>query len=263
MKQVEQYWEVMKQELDQTELVLRKNNTVIQNYKAIFNWSGGKDSSLCLFYALKDERFDIQYLLTTLNGKYKRVSMHGLSEYLLDDQVKSIGLPLHKIYLPEFPTMEEYERLISKELTEAKNQDITISIFGDIFLEDLREYRENQLMKKRFTAIFPLWKRDTKEIAMEFIELGFKAIIVSIDSRYLDKSFVGRIYDKSFLNDLPQNIDPCGENGEFHSFVFDGPIFKNPISFIKGKVVYKEYKSNNNKEKPEENIGFWYCDLKI
>jgi len=231
-----------------------------QRQKALFNWSGGKDSSLCLYHALKDEQFDIQYLLTTLNDKYKRVSMHGVSENLLDEQAKSIGLPLRKIHLPEFPSMGEYETIISKELEEAKSRDINISIFGDIFLEDLREYREKQLARKGFKAVFPLWERDTKELAKEFIDLGFKTIIVSIDSRYLDRSFAGRIFDESFLSDLPDNVDPCGENGEFHSFTFDGPLFKYPVQFEKGDVVYKEYKSAA-KDGPKEDIGFWYCDL--
>lgn len=186
--------------------------------------------------------------------------MHGISENLIDKQAASIGLPLHKIYLPEFPNMEEYETLISAELDKAKNNGIKISIFGDIFLEDLRDYREKQLAKTGFKAEFPLWKRDTNEIAKEFIDLGFKSIIVSVDSRFLNQSFAGRIYDHSFLDDLPPNVDPCGENGEFHSFVFDGPIFKQPIAFEKDEVVYKEYHSHK-KDIPEENIGFWYCNL--
>lgn len=229
-------------------------------HKSLFNWSGGKDSSLCLYHALRDERFDIQYLLTTINGKHKRISMHGVSEDLLNDQAESIGLPLRKLHLPETPTISEYEIIVTKELEEAKSHDITISIFGDIFLEDLRIYREKQLAKKGFTAMFPLWKRDTMDIAKEFIELGFKAIIVSVDSRYLDQSFAGRKYDQSFIDDLPDNVDPCGENGEFHSFVFDGPIFNYPVKCKKGEIVYKEYKSHS-KDNPEENIGFWYCDL--
>ena len=228
--------------------------------KALFNWSGGKDSSLCLYHALKDDQFNILYLLTTVNDKYKRVSMHGVSTNLLDAQAASIGLPLRKIYLPEYPSMEEYEKIISKELEAAKSSGIYISIFGDIFLEDLRKYREKQLEKKGFKAAFPLWKRDTMEIAKEFSELGFKAIVVSVDGRYLDQSFAGRIYDESFLNDLPKNVDPCGENGEFHSFVFDGPIFRNSIPFEKGEVVYREYNSDK-KENPDEKFGFWYCDL--
>lgn len=227
-------------------------------HKSLFNWSGGKDSSLCLYYSLQDQRFDIQYLLTTINGKYKRISMHGVSEELLDDQAESIGLPLRKLYLPEIPTMIEYEAIITKELKIAKSQDINISIFGDIFLEDLRAYREKQLEKKGFKAMFPLWKRDTMDVAREFIELGFKAIIVSVDDRFLNQSFAGRIYDKSFIDDLPVNVDPCGENGEFHSFVFDGPIFNYPVPFKKGEIVYKEYKSD---DKSGKDIGFWYCDL--
>jgi uncharacterized protein (TIGR00290 family) len=246
--------------MEQVQKDLKNKFVVHIKQNALFNWSGGKDSSLCLYHALNDEQFDIQYLLTTLNGKYKRISMHGVSEDLLDKQAKSINLPLRKIYLPEFPDMEEYDRIISEELTNAQEKDISISIFGDIFLEDLKEYREKQLQKKGFTAAFPLWKRDTTEIAKEFIELGFKSIIVSVDSRYLDKSFAGRIYDELFIEDLPKNVDPCGENGEFHSFVFNGPIFKNPIPFKKGEIVYKEYKSHD-KKKPDEKFGFWYCDL--
>ncbi|MCB2197752.1 MAG: diphthine--ammonia ligase [Bacteroidetes bacterium] len=227
-------------------------------HKSLFNWSGGKDSSLCLYHSLRDERFDIQYLLTTINGKNKRISMHGVSEDLLDDQAKSIGMPLRKLHLPETPTMSEYEVIVSKELEEAKSQDITISIFGDIFLEDLRAYREKQLEKKGFTAMFPLWKRNTVDIAQEFIELGFKAIIVSVDGRYLDQSFAGRYYDQSFIDDLPDNVDPCGENGEFHSFVFDGPIFEYPVQFKQGEIIYKEYKAD---DKSGKDVGFWYCDL--
>jgi len=233
---------------------------VDQNTKAIFNWSGGKDSSLCLHQVLTEKSFNIQYLLTTLNGQNKRVSMHGIAESLLDKQAKSIGLPLKKIYLPEYPSMGEYDKLISNFLVEAKSEGINMSIFGDIFLEDLRKYREKQLSKLGFIAEFPLWKRDTKEVAKDFINKGFKTIIVSVDARFLDKSFAGRIFDESFLNDLPTNVDPCGENGEFHSFVFDGPIFKMPIPFDKGEVVYKEYKSHS-KENPDEKFGFWYCDI--
>ena len=186
--------------------------------------------------------------------------MHGVSEDLLDEQAASIGLPLKKIHMPELPSMEEYDVIISDFLSKVKNDDIHISIFGDIFLEDLRKYREKQLAKKGFKAEFPLWKKDTQEVAKDFIQKGFKAIIVSVDGRFLSKSFAGRIYDQSFLDALPENVDPCGENGEFHSFVFDGPIFNSPIPFKKGKVVYKEYKSHG-KENPDENIGFWYCDL--
>jgi len=183
--------------------------------------------------------------------------MHGVPEALLDQQAKSIGIAIKKVYLPEKNSMGNYEETISMILSDLKSEGISTSIFGDIFLEDLRKYRETQLAKLGFKAEFPLWNRNTNDIAIDFINKGFKSVIVSIDSQYLDKSFVGRIYDKSFLNDLPKNVDSCGENGEFHSFVFDGPIFKNPIQFKKGDIVYKEYPSENKYKKN----GFWYCDL--
>lgn len=233
---------------------------MIINTKAFFNWSGGKDSALCLHSVLLEKKYDICFLFTTLNGANRRVSMHGVAEDLLDLQAKSIGLPLKKAYLPEFPSMQEYEEVISSFIMEAKAENINTAIFGDIFLEDLRKYREKQLSTIGFNAVFPLWKKQTSELAIDFIEKGFKAIIVSVDSRYLDKSFAGRMFDHSFLSNLPKNVDPCGENGEFHSFVFDGPIFSKPIPFKKGDIVYKEYKSHSE-ENTNENIGFWYCDL--
>ncbi|MGE0090411.1 MAG: diphthine--ammonia ligase [Bacteroidales bacterium] len=224
---------------------------------AIMNWSGGKDSALCLYYVLKNNLFDVRYLFTTLNNSNKRISMHGVSEFLLEQQSKAIGIELKQVYLPENSSMHEYEYIISTALKQLKSEGINHSIFGDIFLEDLRKYRENQLAKMGFNAVFPLWKRETTEIALDFIDQGFKSIIVSVDSEKLDKSFAGRIYNHSFLNDLPKNVDPCGENGEFHSFVFDGPIFSDPILFKKGEIVYKEYPSENKYKKN----GFWYCDL--
>lgn len=228
--------------------------------KAIFNWSGGKDSALCLHKILINKNFDIQFLFTTLNGKNKRISMHGVSEHLLDMQAESINLPLKKLYLPEFTSMEEYNAKMTEILQKLKYEGISHSVFGDIFLEDLRKYRENQLSKLGIKAEFPLWGQKTHEVANAFIDKGFKAIIVSVDIRYLDQSFAGRIYDQSFLDDLPDGVDPCGENGEFHTFVFDGPIFKNSVMFEKGSIVYKAYKSPE-KENPDKNIGFWYCDL--
>jgi len=240
------------------DLVQRNNKFKVNS--SIMNWSGGKDSALCLYYVLKNELFDVRYLLTTLNASNNRISMHGVSEELLSLQAKSIGIELKKVFLSEKSSITEYEKTISDILSVLKSENICISIFGDIFLEDLRKYRETQLAKLGFKAEFPLWNRNTKEIAIDFINKGFKSIIVSINSQYLDKSFVGRIFDKSFLNDLPKNVDSCGENGEFHSFVFDGPIFKTTIPFKKGDVVYKEYPSTK-KDNPDENIGYWYCDL--
>ena len=154
--------------------------------------------------------------------------------------------------------MGEYSNKMANAVTKLKKQGFTHSAFGDIFLEDLRQYRENQLEQLNVKCVFPLWKRDTKELIYEFISLGFKAIVICINANLLDKSFAGRIIDKSFVNDLPEGVDPCGENGEFHTFCFDGPVFSKPIEFSTGQKNYREYQSPDGKDK---NIGFWFYDL--
>ncbi len=242
--------------------------------KAIFNWSGGKDSSLTLYDVLQKKEFDIQCLLTSVNTQYRRISMHGVREELLEAQAKSIGIPLHKLMVPEMPSMEDYNNLMSKTLKPFVKNGVEHSIFGDIFLEDLKLYREEQLAKVNMKGVFPIWKKDTTKLVRDFIDLGFKAVLVCVNERFLDQSFAGRAIDKSFLKDLPKNVDPCGENGEYHSFVYDGPIFKKPIAFKKGEVVYRNYKpvacspntsSNDqysaNSSMQNVDTGFWYCDL--
>ena len=176
--------------------------------------------------------------------------------------------------MPDMPTMGTYNTIMSEVLTKFKKQGVHFSIFGDIFLEDLRKYREGRLAKVDFKGIFPLWLIPTKQLAKEFIDLEFKAVVVCVDEKHLDKSFVGREFDKAFLNDLPENVDPCGENGEFHSFVYDGPIFKKPVDFEMGEIVYRKYSPpKRNEEDNKESYhcgsnnsihittGFWYCDL--
>lgn len=228
------------------------------NKPAFFNWSGGKDSALALFYVLKLKKYDIRYLLTTDNREYKRISMHGVREELLEQQADSIGMELKKVYLPEFSPMEIYDEILSNTLPELKREGIKTSIFGDIFLEDLREYREKKLEGIGMNAEFPLWKRNTSDLIHEFIDLGFRTIVTCVSEKYLDKSFVGRVIDESFINDLPENVDPCGENGEFHTFVFDGPIFNNSIPFRVGEKTFHKYE---NEKDPHLEYGFWYCDL--
>ncbi|NRT14808.1 uncharacterized protein (TIGR00290 family) [Flavobacterium sp. 28A] len=239
--------------------------------KALFNWSSGKDSALALYKTLQNPEIEICTLLTSVNEQFQRISMHGVRVELLQQQAKSIGLPLEIMQIPEMPTMEVYETVMSNTLSKLKQQGITHSIFGDIFLEDLRKYREDKLATLDFEGIFPLWKIPTHDIIQEFISLGFKTIVVCVNERYLDKNFVGRIIDQEFLNDLPENVDVCGENGEFHTFTFDGPLFSYPINFEIGEIVYRKY------EKPEKvdssdtacdtsatdafDYGFWYCDL--
>jgi len=236
--------------------------------KALFNWSGGKDSSLALYHILKENKFDIDCLLTTVNSKYDRISMHGVRKELLYAQGASIGLPIKEIRLPEMPSMDAYDKIMKKELGALKNKGITHSIFGDIFLEDLRDYRVKKLQEVGLEGHFPLWKRDTKELVHEFIDLGFKTIVVCIKSDLLPKEFAGKIIDHQFLDDLPDTVDPCGENGEFHTFVFDGPIFKNPIKFDIGETVFKEYNAPKDSKDtcggssmPKKQAGFYFCDL--
>lgn len=230
--------------------------------KAIFNWSSGKDSALALYKTLQEEKFKVTSLLTSINKEFQRISMHGVHVSLLEKQAESLGFPLIKMELPKEPTMEEYREITGKTMNEIKSQGVTHSIFGDIFLEDLRKYREDQLKTIGMEGVFPLWKIDTTNLIHEFLNLGFKTIVTCVNETYLDKSFAGRIIDKDFIKDLPENVDPCGENGEFHTFTFDGPIFKNPVQFEVGETVKKTYpkpKSDENDETGE--YIFWFCDL--
>ncbi len=225
---------------------------------AYFNWSSGKDSAMALYHAQQDPRFDIHTLLTTVNETHQRVSMHGLRVELLERQAEALGLPLHKIWLPETVTMEEYEQIMHAEINTLKENGWEHTIFGDIFLEDLRAHREAQLVQVGIQAHFPLWKRNTRELLDELLSLGFKAIIVAIDGSKLDKSFAGRVLDSQFIADLPEGVDPCGENGEFHTFVFDGPNFNHPVSFELGEVVHKQYSAEHL---ADDHAGFYFQEL--
>jgi uncharacterized protein (TIGR00290 family) len=233
-------------------------NPVTAKNNAIFNWSGGKDSSFALYRVLNNQDYNIKYLLASVNAHYNRLSMHGVRIELIEQQAASIGLPLRLLQLPEMPSMEDYNREMAGIMQGFKDEGINYSIFGDIFLEDLKTYREQQLAKVNMQGVFPIWKSDTTALVKEFIELGFKAMLICVNERHLDKSFAGRLIDEDFLKDLPANVDPCGENGEYHSFVFDGPIFKTPIDFKMGEIVYRKYeqeRSNNF------DTGFFYLDL--
>jgi uncharacterized protein (TIGR00290 family) len=216
--------------------------------KVLLTWSGGKDSALALYELQRKHDHEILALLTTLTEEYNRISMHGIRDILLEFQVNSLSLPVERVYLSKDSCNEEYEAKMSEVLQKYLRVGVSGVVFGDIFLEDLRKYREDNLSKIGMKAIFPIWKRDTAELAYEFIDLGFKAIITCVDSHVLDRTFVGRYFDRQLLSEFPSMVDPCGENGEFHSFVFDGPIFQKSVSYIKGEVVLRDDR-------------FWYCDL--
>jgi uncharacterized protein (TIGR00290 family) len=233
---------------------------------AVFNWSGGKDSSLCLHKVLASGEYNVTHLLTTVNAHYQRISMHGVRVELLEQQADSIGIPLVKVLLPEMPDMPTYESIMRETLVALKSGGAQNFIFGDIFLEDLRQYRIDKLAEMDLQAVFPIWKVPTDQLVREFIDLGFKAVIVCVNDRYLDRSFAGRTIDQSFLDDLPLGVDPCGENGEYHSFVYDGPIFSRPIAFDLGEVVYRKYtppetSSDTTCDPGPLSNGFWYSDL--
>ncbi len=232
--------------------------------KAIFCWSGGKDSSLALYKVQKEKQYTIAYLLTTLNENHKRISMHGVREDLLDEQADSLGIPLLKVWVREGTNLE-YEQQMERTLLNAKSEGVTHVIFGDIFLEDLRAYREENLKKVGLKAVFPLWKLDTRKLIHEFINLGFKTITCCVNDQYLDEEWVGKEIDEQFVSELPAAVDPCGENGEYHSFCYAGPIFKKKIDIAIGEKVYRplELKTTDdcNLSSAPLTKGFWFSEL--
>ncbi|CAN5263973.1 diphthine--ammonia ligase [soil metagenome] len=209
--------------------------------KSFINWSGGKDSAFALRKAKKESGVFPELLITNVNEKNGRVSMHGVRKELIISQSEALNIPLQIIELPEQPSMEVYEQVTLEKMQQLKSEFFDTAFFGDIFLKDLRDYRENQLTKAGIQCVFPLWMHNTASLMQEFISSGFKAIVICVNENYLDKSFCGRIIDQQFLSDLPVNVDPAGENGEYHSFVFDGPDFKQPVEFKKGNLVFRNY----------------------
>ena len=216
--------------------------------KILFAWSGGKDSAMA-FYELKQTGdYEISTLLTTVTEDYGRVSMHGVRRILLEQQAESLGISLETVSITKQDSLASYEEKMRDALAAHKRRGIAAVAFGDIFLEDLRRQREENLSTMGMHGIFPLWKRNTTALAHAFIDGGFKAIITCVDSVALDKKFAGRTYDKAFLRELPSGVDPCGENGEFHSFVYDGPPFRKRIAFTLGEKVLRDNR-------------FYFCDL--
>jgi uncharacterized protein (TIGR00290 family) len=216
--------------------------------KVLFSWSGGKDSSMALYEIQRSQRYEVVAFITTVTRDYDRVSMHGLRSTLLEAQALSLGFPLEKIFISKNPSNDEYESKMEEILLKYRRHGISSVVFGDIFLEDLRRYRENNLSRIGMKGVFPIWGRDTSNLAHYFIDSGFKAVIICVDSNALDGRFAGRVFDKQLLSELPPAVDPCGENGEFHSFVYDGPIFKESILYNIGDVVLRDSR-------------FYYCDL--
>ncbi|AQW98227.1 Dph6-related ATP pyrophosphatase [Elizabethkingia anophelis] len=223
--------------------------------KVLMNWSGGKDSAMALYNIFCNKDYQVEGLLTSVNASNQRISMHGVNGSLLVKQAESIGLPLTTINLPESSDMTAYENIMEQTLSTFTEQGIRTSVFGDIFLEDLRKYREKQLEKIGWKAIFPLWKKDTRNLVYEFLELGFRTRICCINKQYLDSDFLGCDLDEYLIDKFPENVDPCGENGEFHTFVYAGPVFQNNLSIKNGERVEKSYNHDG------KAYGYEFCDI--
>jgi len=215
--------------------------------KVLLSWSGGKDSAMALYEIRKDHNYEIVSLITSVTEDYDRISMHGVRSVLLQQQAQSLSLPLERILITRNASIEEYESKMEVALTRFQQDGVSSVVFGDIFLEGIRKYREEKLSQIGMTGLFPLWERGSADLAHAFIDLGFKAVVTCVDPKVLDKAFVGRLIDERFLAELPVNVDPSGENGEFHSFVFEGPIFKERIPCTVGEVVLRG--------------SFYFCDL--
>lgn len=214
--------------------------------RTALSWSGGKDSALTL-WTLRRQGVEPEALITTVTDAYDRISMHGVRRELLAAQADAVGIPLVEVRIPPACVNDVYEARMAQAFASASLSAVETVAFGDLFLEDVRDYREARLAANDRCGVFPLWGRDTGALAREFIAAGFGAIIVCLDPRALDASFAGRPYDEQFLAELPASVDPCGENGEFHTFVHAGPIFAEPIACETGEIVQRD--------------GFVFCDL--
>jgi uncharacterized protein (TIGR00290 family) len=216
--------------------------------KGLISWSGGKDSSMCYHVARNSTDFEIAGLLTTVTEDYQRISMHGVRRELLKRQAEELKLPLHEVMIPKNTSNEIYETRMEEKLLDLKEREnISKVVFGDLFLGDIRAYREKFLAPFGLECEFPLWGRNTSDLAKYFVNNGFKAITCCVDPKKIGKDLCGREYDSEFLADLPKTADPCGENGEFHTFVYDGPIFEKKIHVTVGEIVERE--------------GFYFADI--
>jgi uncharacterized protein (TIGR00290 family) len=211
--------------------------------KVLMSWSGGKDSAAALDELLREREYEVVALLTSVSAEYGRISHHGVREELLDRQADAVGIPLEKVYLPsggDKPcTNEVYEEIMGGVMAKYKARGVDVVAFGDLFLEDLRAYRERNLAKAEMSGLFPVWKRDTFQFARDVIRRGFKSYLSCVEGK-LGPGFVGRSFDEDLLKDLPAGTDPCGEYGEFHSFVWDAPIFKSPVAVRIGEIVVRD-----------------------
>ena len=217
--------------------------------RVLMSWSGGKDSCVALHELQRSGAHEIAALMTTVTRDYERISMHGVRRELLAQQAAALGLPLHEVFIPKAASNDLYETAMAEGLAVQRGRGVETVAFGDLFLEDIRAYRDRMMAENSMTALYPVWGRDTRAFLEDFVAAGFKAVLVCVDLARLDATFAGRMIDAALLADLPADVDPCGENGEFHTFVFDGPNFARPVGITVGGRV--------------ERDGFCFCDLTV
>jgi uncharacterized protein (TIGR00290 family) len=212
----------------------------VKRRRTLLSWSSGKDSAYSLATLRNDPGFEVVGLLTTVNAVANRVAMHAVRDELLQAQADAVGLPLQRIAIPSPCSNAEYEQAMGRGVEDAVEQGITHLAFGDLFLEDIRAYREAQLLRTGITPVFPLWGRETRRLAQDMLDAGIRAILTCVDPNQIPPRFAGRTYDSSLLAELPKSCDPCGENGEFHTFVWDGPGFTSPVPVAAGEIVQRD-----------------------
>lgn len=239
-------------------MVLKKKITV--------SWSGGKDSALALYKILQSEEYQVMHLHTVIDKTSKRVGLHGVQEELIERQAEALGLKLIKLYLSASQGHEAYINLMSDFYQQCSRENIHGVLFGDIFLEDLKSFRDGLLQKANIVGIYPLWKQKSEDLIAEFINAGFQTLICSADKKYFNTPHMGKLIDKQFVQELSPALDVCGENGEFHTFVIDGPIFNNPVLLKIGNVVEKCYDYQVTNEQGDVQLvtsTFLFQDLEL
>ena len=220
----------------------------IEKERVVLSWSGGKDSAMVAYHLLASQKYEIVALLTSVTEDFDRISMHGVRRRLLEEQANALAVPLHVVMIPKDCSNDIYESRMGEAFKHFKDRGITKIAFGDLFLEDIKQYRDERLAREGMTGIYPIWLRDTHELVRTFIGLGFKAKLCCVDTHAIDTSFAGREIDARLLADLPPSADPCGERGEYHSFVYAGPIFKKAIACRAGETSMRLSRFN-------------YCDI--
>ena len=228
--------------------------------KAVFNWSGGKDSALALYKALNSDEYEIVSLLTTVNKESGRSSMHGIPSHLLKKQAASIGIPIYIIEMLPNGEISSYDDVMSRSVQHFKSLGVEHFIFGDIFLHDVKSYREKKLNPEGINVVEPLWDKTTEEVMSDFLSSGLKTIIVTTTADILDNSYIGKVIDEDFIKNIPVGVDLCGENGEYHTFCYDGPIFREPIDFKLGEPLSKTFPINLD-DGSTQDFTYWFANL--